>query len=673
MENKKVSDKADGRGKDVRDKDVSRGKDGCRGKDVKDKDDRDKDIRGKDVKGKDVRGKDVRGKDVKGKNVRGKDVKDKDDRGKDIRGKDSKNKDDRDKDIRGKDIRDKDVKGKNVRGIDGKDKDIRDKDGCNHRGNAFSRMKESGSAGKRKEINKGRSGNGRLAGKNASTEQKSDSKAPWKDASSVKDRKMSQDYRNMGQEDSKGSTDEEQMKSKAGRTVTQSGQVYRGKGRPAKEVKSSNRKDYNLVNGRSDKNSQGRGGADFKTDIKSPNIKSTNRKEIGKAFETATRKSPCPVSKKCGGCRWIHKPYEEQLKQKERWVRELLAPYCTTDPIIGMEDPAHYRNKVHAVFGEDKKHNPISGIYEEGTHYIVLVDSCLIENRKADEIIVSIRSLLKSFKIKPYNEDTEYGLLRHVLVRIGHVTGEIMVVLVLGSPVMPSKNNFVKALLKLHPEITTIVVNINNRPTTMVLGDKEQVIYGKGHIEDELCGMTFRISPKSFYQVNSVQAERLYQKAIEYAGLTGKEVVVDAYCGTGTIGMIASTQAKKVIGVELNGDAVRDARDNAKRNGVKNIQFYQNDAGKFLVEMAEQQAAVDLVLMDPPRSGSDEAFLGAVAKLRPAKIVYISCNPETLVRDLKYLKKSGYEVKKGGAVDMFPFTDHVEVVIQMTFCSRKEK
>ena len=370
----------------------------------------------------------------------------------------------------------------------------------------------------------------------------------------------------------------------------------------------------------------------------------------------------CPVSKKCGGCKWIDKPYAEQLRAKEKWFTELMKPYAKPEPVIAMEQPTHYRNKVHAVFGEDRKHNAISGIYEAGTHRIVPVDSCLIENEKADEIIVSIRGLLKSFKIRPYNEDTGYGLLRHVLIRTGHVTGQIMVVLVLGSPIMPSKNNFVKALLKLHPEITTIVVNVNNKKTSMVLGDKEQVIYGKGYIEDVLCGKTFRISPKSFYQVNPVQTEKLYGKALEYAALTGKEVVVDAYCGTGTIGMIASEGAKQVIGVELNADAVRDARSNAKKNNIKNIQFYQNDAGKFLVEMAAQQAQVDVVMMDPPRSGSSEEFLQSVAVMKPGKVVYISCNPETLVRDLKILAKKGYRVKKCVGVDMFPFTESLEAV-----------
>ena len=382
--------------------------------------------------------------------------------------------------------------------------------------------------------------------------------------------------------------------------------------------------------------------------------------------EKTNLSSPCPVSQKCGGCKWIHKEYKDQLKEKEKWLTELMKPFCRLEPIMGMDEPTHYRNKVVAAFGEDRKHNVISGIYEEGTHRIVPIDTCLIENQKADAIIVSIRELLRSFKIRPYNADKGFGLLRHVLIRTGHASGEIMVVLVLASPIMPSKNNFVKALLKLHPEITTIVANINQRDTSMVLGDKEQVLYGKGYITDQLCGKTFRISPKSFYQVNPIQTQKLYQKAMDYAGLTGKEVVIDAYCGTGTIGIIASDKAKEVIGIELNKDAVKDARINAKNNNVTNIQFYQNDAGKFLVEMAEQNAKADVVIMDPPRSGSSEEFLECVGKLSPKKIVYISCNPETLVRDLKILGKKGYKVNKGVGCDMFPFTGHVESVVLMT-------
>ena len=327
-----------------------------------------------------------------------------------------------------------------------------------------------------------------------------------------------------------------------------------------------------------------------------------------------------------------------------------------------MSNPYHYRHKVHAVFGEDRRHNIISGTYEEKTHKIVQVDNCLLENPDADRIILTIRKLLKSFKIKPYNEDTGFGLFRHVLIRCGRNTGEILVILVLASPILPSKNNFVKALLKEHPEITTVVLNVNNRGTSMVLGEKDYVLYGKGYIEDTLCGKTFRISPQSFYQVNPEQTEVLYNKAMEYAGLTGKEVVFDAYCGTGTIGMIASEHAKQVIGVELNKAAVADARLNAKRNAVKNITFYEKDAGQFMVQMAEERTTVDVVFMDPPRSGSDEAFLSSLVRLAPKRVVYVSCNPETLARDLEYLKKHGYSMKKGVAVDMFPWTGHVETV-----------
>ena len=395
---------------------------------------------------------------------------------------------------------------------------------------------------------------------------------------------------------------------------------------------------------------------------KNSSLKESGEKTTSRAKTDNGKQCICPVASKCGGCRWINRSYQEQLDAKETRVRKLLEPYVRTERILRMENPANYRNKVHAAFGEDRRHNTISGIYEEKSHKIVPVDACYIENRKADEIIVSIRGLLKSFKIRPYNEDTGYGLLRHVLIRVGHATGEIMVVLVLASPIMPSKNNFVKALRKLHPEITTVVVNVNDRGTSMVLGDREQVIYGKGYIEDELCGMRFRISPKSFYQVNPVQTEVLYNKALEYAGLTGTETVVDAYCGTGTIGLIASGQAKHVIGVELSADAVRDAKMNARTNQVTNIEFYRNDAGEFLVDLAEQNKSIDVLMMDPPRSGSTEEFLDCVAKIAPKKVVYISCNPETLARDLKYITKKGYEVKRAVACDMFPFTEHVETV-----------
>ena len=307
--------------------------------------------------------------------------------------------------------------------------------------------------------------------------------------------------------------------------------------------------------------------------VKKQNMEKSKEKAVQN--KKKSEKSLCPVNKKCGGCQFLDMPYKQQLEQKQKNVQKLLKSFCKTEKIIGMDNPFYYRNKVHAVFGHKKDGTVISGTYEEGTHFIVPVDECLIEDQKADAIIRDIRDLLKSFKIKTYNEDTGYGLFRHVLIRTGFHSGQVMVVLVLGSPILPSKNNFVKALRKLHPEITTIILNVNGQKTSMILGEKETVLYGKGYIEDQLCGLTFRISSKSFYQINPVQTERLYGKAIELAGLTGKERVVDAYCGIGTIGLIASSRAKEVISVELNRDAVRDAIVNAKRNGIKNVRFYQ--------------------------------------------------------------------------------------------------
>lgn len=371
----------------------------------------------------------------------------------------------------------------------------------------------------------------------------------------------------------------------------------------------------------------------------------------------------CKVAKKCGGCQYQGVPYEKQLSEKQKAVRQLMQPFCKTAEITGMQDPYHYRNKVHAVFARKKDGTIISGVYEEGTHRVVPVEACQIEDEKADAIINDIRGLLKSFKIKTYNEDTGYGLLRHVLIRRGFTTGEIMVVLVLGSPVMPSKNNFVKALRKLHPEITTVVLNVNDKRTSMVLGDRETTIYGKGYIEDVLCGLTFRISSKSFYQINPVQTEKLYGKAMELAGLTGKERVIDAYCGIGTIGMVAAKSVKEVIGVELNPDAVRDAIKNAKRNQMKNIRFYQDDAGRFMEKMAAKGEKADVVFMDPPRSGSTEQFMKSAVTLAPQKIVYISCDPQTQARDLKYLTKHGYKAMGAYPYDMFPFTKHAENIV----------
>ncbi len=373
----------------------------------------------------------------------------------------------------------------------------------------------------------------------------------------------------------------------------------------------------------------------------------------------------CPYMKKCGGCQSVDVPYEKQLEEKQKAMQKLLGKYGKLQPIIGMKNPYHYRHKVHAVFGYEKG-APISGIYEEKSHRIVKIDHCLIEHEKADEIILSVRSLLKSFKIRTYDEKTDRGLLKHVVVRVSKETGEIMVILVLRSPILPSKNNFTKALLKLHPEISTIVINVNEKRTTMVLGKRDIVLYGKGYIEDSLCGVRFRLSPQSFYQVNPVQTEILYEKAMELANLSGKEIVLDTYCGIGTIGLVAAKKAKKVVGVELNPEAVRDARENAKKNKASNAMFFCGDAGEWMVDMAEQGEYADVVFMDPPRSGSNEQFLSALCKLKPNKVVYISCGPDTLARDLEYLTRRGYKVKTIQPVDMFPMTGHCEVIAFLT-------
>ncbi|KGX90017.1 23S rRNA (uracil(1939)-C(5))-methyltransferase RlmD [Pontibacillus marinus] len=374
---------------------------------------------------------------------------------------------------------------------------------------------------------------------------------------------------------------------------------------------------------------------------------------------------PCPYYYECGGCQIQHMSDQAQARFKEETVASLMKPFGKPEPIFTMDHPYDYRNKNNLTYGMNKDRQIIGGLYAQNSHEIIPIDKCLIHDPKADEIAKTIQGLMKSFKMQPYNEDTGRGFLRHVLIKVGKFSGEIMVVLVAASSVFKGKNNFVKALRKAHPEISTLLHNVNTRSDSMVLGNEEKVLFGKGTITDTLCGMEFEISAKSFYQINPVQTEKLYSKAIEMADLTGEETVIDAYCGTGTIGLVASQKAGKVIGVELNNDAVKDAIRNSKRNGVKNARFYQGDAGEFMVQMAGRGEKADVVILDPPRSGSDEAFLSSVAKLKPKRVVYVSCNPETQARDLKYLDKNGYKVEEIQPVDMFPQTNHVESVVKL--------
>ncbi|MBR1812028.1 MAG: 23S rRNA (uracil(1939)-C(5))-methyltransferase RlmD [Clostridia bacterium] len=374
----------------------------------------------------------------------------------------------------------------------------------------------------------------------------------------------------------------------------------------------------------------------------------------------------CAHQKKCGACQLQNLSYADQLIWKMATVIKLLRSYGRVSEIIGMDTPYYYRNKVQAAFGTTARGKMISGIYKSGTHTIVATDSCYLENQTADAIIVTIRKLAVSFGYSVYNEDTHTGFLRHVLVRTGDVTGQILVTLVTGTPVFPRKHDFIKALTARHPEITTVVQNINNSSTSMVLGERQTVLYGKGYIEDELCGCRFRISPKSFYQINHTQTEKLYGAAIDFADLQLGETVIDAYCGIGTIGLVAAKSGCRVIGAEINGEAVRDALVNKKINGAENAVFMKKDAGELMQELAAERAQIDVVFTDPPRSGCSREFLAALCKLQPGRVVYISCNPETQARDLRYLTAHGYKVRKIQPVDMFPHTRHIECVALLT-------
>ena len=358
--------------------------------------------------------------------------------------------------------------------------------------------------------------------------------------------------------------------------------------------------------------------------------------------------------------------YAEQLKQKEAAVRKLVGKYGPVAPIRGAENPCHYRNKVISTFAAGPGGKLVSGIYAAGTHKVLPVESCLLQDEVLDTVMQAVRAAVSACRYQPYNEDKGTGLLRHCLLRRGVVSGQVMVVLVTAQPVLPGAKNFVRALLaeaeKRHVPVTTVVQNYNPRRTSVVLGEEEKVLYGKGFILDTLCGKTYALSPRSFYQINHDQTEVLYGLAVEAARLTGKEVVLDAYCGIGTIGLTASGRAKQVVGVELNRDAVRDAIGNARHNNVKNARFFAADATQWITEAAAAGQRADVIFMDPPREGSTPQFIESVARMAPKRVVYVSCNPETMARDLALLTAKGYRAEGFTPVDLFPQTAHCETV-----------
>ena len=362
--------------------------------------------------------------------------------------------------------------------------------------------------------------------------------------------------------------------------------------------------------------------------------------------------------------------YAEQLKQKEAAVRKLVGKYGPVAPIRGAENPCHYRNKVISTFAAGPGGKLVSGIYAAGTHKVLPVESCLLQDEVLDTVMQAVRAAASACRYQPYNEDKGTGLLRHCLLRRGVVSGQVMVVVVTAQPVLPGAKNFVRALLaeaeKRHVPVTTVVQNYNPRRTSVVLGEEEKVLYGKGFILDTLCGKTYALSPRSFYQINHDQTEVLYGLAVEAARLTGKEVVLDAYCGIGTIGLTASGRAKQVVGVELNRDAVRDAIGNARHNDVKNARFFAADATQWITEAAAAGQRADVIFMDPPREGSTPQFIESVARMAPKRVVYVSCNPETMARDLALLTAKGYRAEGFTPVDLFPQTAHCETVVLLS-------
>ena len=422
----------------------------------------------------------------------------------------------------------------------------------------------------------------------------------------------------------------------------------------------------------------------------------TPRKGAGKASHQAKSNSPCPVDARCGGCKNLAVPYKRQLVRKQVTIERLfdgIADERAFSVIKGMKDPYHYRNKVISPFAPGKKLPPapskagtgkaqakgkrpaaryeiLTGMYAAGTHNLVPTERCLIENEVAKKVTLAVRDIMRKHGISAYRESTGTGFLRHAVVRVGHKSGEVLVTLVTNSDEFPSSKSFCRELLRRCPQVTTVVQNVNERQTNVILGDKERVLYGPGFILDELCGLSFRISSKSFYQVNATQTEVLYRCAMDLARFNGTQTAIDAYCGTGTIGLVAAKSgAARVIGVDSVEAAIRDAQQNARHNGIENAEFVAADATDFMEGLAREGLPEDagelVILMDPPRAGSTERFLQAAASLSPARIVYVSCNPETQERDVEFLYDKGYRVVAVQPVDMFPHTDHIECVVAL--------
>ena len=389
------------------------------------------------------------------------------------------------------------------------------------------------------------------------------------------------------------------------------------------------------------------------------------------------KKRWCPLFGKCGGCDYVNETYDYELMMK--WLREdkLLGRYGRVEKVLSSPSLTGYRCKVQAVCGRDRDGKFITGQYRKGSHHLFPIRSCSLEDGMATAVLQTVRQMATRFSISPFDEDRGTGDLRHILIRTGWKTRETMVVLVTAKKDFPHKDDFVSAIHQKNPNVVTVVQVINDEKTSMVIPkDSEEIIlWGKGYIVDNLCGLDFRISAKSFYQVNPEMAERLYEIAMNMARLRPTDTVIDAYCGTGTIGLVAASRGvKEVIGIESNPDAVKDAKLNAEANGISNARFIVDDASKWLKSAQKEGQKCDVLFLDPPRAGSSEEFLAAAGRMEPEVIVYISCNPETLARDLRYIVRFlPYKVLGIQPVDLFPGSESIETVVLLSRKTEKPK
>ena len=389
------------------------------------------------------------------------------------------------------------------------------------------------------------------------------------------------------------------------------------------------------------------------------------------------RKNPdCDTYNRCGGCCLRHIDYEYTLKIKKNIVENVLRKqgldYIKVNDVLGMKKPYYYRNKLQYPLGLDKANNKVMGVFEERSHNVINTEKCMIQNKLIQSIANDIFTFIKSNNISVYNEKSLKGIVRHIIIRVGIKTNEVMCTLVLNEDKIEKEveEKFVEYITKRYSQIKTIIKNINSRNTNVILGDKNIVLYGNGYIYDDILGYKFKISNMSFYQVNPVQTEVLYLKAIEYASLKGEETIFDLYCGIGTIGICASKKSKKLYGIETIKEAIDDARENAKINNISNAEFFVGDVEKKLPEFIKKNnIKPDVIFIDPPRKGCDKTAIYTILNIVPKKIVYVSCNPSTLARDLKMFEEK-YDIKEITPVDMFPFTSHVEccVLLELKNC-----